>query len=197
MNSLFLLYSLQTLSYGGNFHSKYRNAWLCYFIFLQFSWGACPHTPIPPYPHIPLYSPREVMFPSSRLRAAWSKISLPVIKHSNSLKCASSTLICCAINMVPFWWERWRHQCNFLWSVIIAMVISMSNLSDLWLILSAFHDGHKAIMKDWWVCEYLEVLGSSSAAKQNGCKTTIYTYLPLGLMKRCYYPLLQRISSTE
>ena len=56
------------------------------------------------------------------------------------------------------------------------MVISMSNLSDLWLILSAFHDGHKAIMKDWWVCEYLEVLGSSSAAKQNGCNHHLHIF---------------------
>ena len=127
------------------------------------------HAPIPPYPHISLYSPREVMFPSSRLRAAWSKISLPVIKHSNSLKCASSTLICCAINMVPFWWEGRRHQCNFLWSVIIGMVISMSNLSDLWLILSAFHDGHKAItshLVSWKTGGFVSILKYWAAAQQ-------------------------------
>lgn len=166
MNSLFLLYSLQTLSYGGNFA---QNIGMHDFAISFFCSFPGEHAPIPPYPHIPLYSPREVMFPSSRLRAAWSKISLPVIKHLNSLKCASSTLICCAINMVPFWWEGRRHQCNFLWSVIIGMVISMSNLSDLWLILSAFHDGHKAItshLVSWKTGGFVSILKYWAAAQQ-------------------------------
>lgn len=159
---------------------------------------------MPPYPHTYIF-PYIPLGKWCSLHHAWGlhlKISLPVIKHLNSLKCASSTLICCAINMVPFWWEGRRHQCNFLWSVIIGMVISMSNLSDLWLILSAFHDGHKAItshLVSWKTGGFVSILKywAAAAAKQNGCKTTIYTYLPQGLMKRCYYPSLQRIWSTE